>query len=110
MDKVKIAKELLKLAKDLTAAETDPAKVAEIVSSLPSMSISQIAAVVSKDWRPVNYAAKPYLEAMYSLNKITDDYGQDSGKSIVIYFMGNATSWRGDVARAVKKELTKRIK
>jgi hypothetical protein len=70
----------------------------------------EIAEEIRKDWKPVNYAAKPYLEAMYSLNKITDNYIMDTGKSIVAYFLCNASSWRGDVAKRVKAELNKMIK
>ena len=72
--------------------------------------IYQIAQEISKDWRNVNYAAKPYLEAMYGLDKITDNYIMDSGKSIVAYFLCNASSWRGDNAKRVKAELNKMIK
>jgi hypothetical protein len=37
-------------------------------------------------------------------------YGLDTGYSIVAYFLSNANTWKGDVARAVKKELKKRIR
>ena len=74
------------------------------------MGISQIANVISKDWKKVNYAAKPYLEAMFSLNSVGDNYYCDTGRSVVAYFLCNATSWTGEVAREVKKELKKRIK
>jgi hypothetical protein len=47
----------------------------------------------------------PYLDAMRSLNSINDDYYSDSAKTIVIYFLSNATTWRGDTARQVKAEL-----
>ena len=47
---------------------------------------------------------------MCYLNSITDMYGQDNGRSIVAYFLGNATTWRGEVARRVKKELNNMIK
>ena len=70
----------------------------------------QIARDVAKDWRPVNYAAKPYLDAMASLGHVSESYGQDSAKSIVLYFLGNATSWRGPVAKAIKAELKAIIK
>ena len=65
-----------------------------------------IAADIRKDWgAKVNFAAKPYLDAMASLNSIEDNYGWDSGKSIVLYFLSNASSWRGETAKAIKKEL-----
>jgi hypothetical protein len=66
-----------------------------------------IADEIWKDWgrANVNYAAKPYLEAMGSLTSVEEDYGCDSGKSIALYFLSNAGSWRGEVARRVKAEL-----
>lgn len=73
-------------------------------------SLSTIAEEISKDWKPVNYAAKPYLEAMFSLDSIADDYGQDSGSSIVAYFLSNASSWRGETAKRIKLELKAMLK
>jgi hypothetical protein len=74
-------------------------------------SISEIASEISKDWgNKVNYGAKPYLSAMFSLNTINDDYGFDSGRSIVAYFLSNAGQWRGDTARRIKKELNAMLK
>jgi hypothetical protein len=67
--------------------------------------LSQIAADIRKDWRRPNYAAVPYLDAMASLNDIGDNYFADSAKSIVLYFLGNASTWRGPVAKAIKGEL-----
>jgi hypothetical protein len=77
---------------------------------MPSHSISQLAAMVRKDWKNMNYAAKPYLEAMEKLDSLDDKYYEDSARGIVLYFLANAVSWRGDVARAVKAELKRRLK
>jgi hypothetical protein len=66
--------------------------------------IYEIAREIKKDWKKVNYAAKPYLDAMFELGKITDNYCLDSGKSVVLYFLSNAGSWRGETAQRVKKE------
>jgi len=78
------------------------------------LSIAQLAQVVTNDWKSqgkgINYGAKPYLEAMYSLMSVSDKYGEDSGRSIVAYFLSNASTWKGEVAKGVKKELNKRIK
>jgi len=68
-------------------------------------SLSEIAREIRKDWAPVNFAAKPYLEAMGSLDRITDAYHYDSGRSVVLYFLSNASSWRGEAARRIKAEL-----
>lgn len=44
---------------------------------------------------------------MASLTNISDSYGADSAKSIVCYFLANAGTWRGEVAKRVKAELKK---
>ena len=67
--------------------------------------ISTIAAEIRKEWKKVNYAAAPYLDAMGSLNSINDQYYYDSGKSVVLYFLSNASSFRGDAAKRIKAEL-----
>ena len=70
-----------------------------------SRPIKVIAQDIRANWPKVNYAAEPYLNAMYSLNSIEDNYIYDSGKSVVRYFLSNATTWRGDKAREIKAEL-----
>lgn len=66
----------------------------------------QIANEIRKDWgTKVNFGAKPYLDAMATLNSIEDNYIMDSGKSIVLYFLSNASTWRGEKAKEIKKEL-----
>ena len=42
---------------------------------------------------------------MGSLDSINDTYGYDDAKSVVLYFLSNATTWRGDDARRIKAEL-----
>jgi hypothetical protein len=64
-----------------------------------------IADEIERDWKNVNYAARPYLDAMFELDNITDNYYQETAYSIIAYFLGNANSWRGETARRVKKEL-----
>ena len=70
-----------------------------------SRPINTIAREISRDWPTPYFGAVPYLEAMHSLDSIKDKYGYDDAKSIVLYFLSNATTWRGDVARRVKTEL-----
>ena len=64
-----------------------------------------IARDIYQAWPKVNYAAKPYLEAMADLTSIEDKYGYDNARSIVLYFLSNASSFRGDEAKAIKLEL-----
>ena len=56
------------------------------------------------------FGAIPYLSAMSTLNSINDNYGMDSGRSIVAYFLANAGTWRGETAKRVKKELNAMLK
>jgi hypothetical protein len=65
----------------------------------------EIAREIAADWGNPNYAALPYLEVMFKLDKITDRYGYDDAEEIVLKFLGNAKTWRGDTARLVKAEL-----
>jgi hypothetical protein len=78
-----------------------------------SMSLRQLALEVNYDpaWsKKPPYGAVPYLEAMCQLDSVNDYYYADDGRSIVLYFLANAQSWRGEVARAVKAELKSRVK
>ena len=75
-----------------------------------SRPLYEIAADIRKTWPKVYFGAVPYLEAMGSLNSITDNYGYDSGKSIVLYFLSNANTWRGEDARRIKAELKGMLK
>jgi hypothetical protein len=73
--------------------------------------LSAIAREVYADWGPrINYAAEPYLSALYRLNSIDDNYFADSARSVVSYFLANASTWRGPVARQIKAELNQILK
>jgi hypothetical protein len=67
--------------------------------------INVIARDIKREWAKVNYAAKPYLDAMLDLNSINDSYYHDNARSIVLYFLANASSFRGEKAKALKLEL-----
>lgn len=65
----------------------------------------EIAADIRRTWPKPYFGAVPYIEAMGSLSSIKDNYGYDSGDSIVRYFLSNAATWRGEDARRIKAEL-----
>lgn len=67
--------------------------------------LSVIAADIRRNWLNVYFGAVPYLDAMRQLSSIDDDYYADSAKSVVLYFLSNATTWRGEHARRIKSEL-----
>jgi hypothetical protein len=72
---------------------------------MPHRPLSNIAHDIRRDWKSVNFAAKPYLAAMLEMDQITDRYMYDSGKTIVNYFLSNAGTWKGPVAKLIKAEL-----
>ena len=67
--------------------------------------LNHIASDIFQNWKKPNYAAMPYLEAMTYLHSIDDKYYHDDARSIVRYFLANASAWRGDTARTIKAEL-----
>ena len=72
--------------------------------------LSDIAQEICEDWDNPYFAAQPYLSAMLTMDSINEDYGYDSGRSIVAYFLSNAATWRGPKAREIKAELKSMLK
>lgn len=64
-----------------------------------------VARDIRNDWTNPYFGAVPYLQAMSLLDSIDDMYGFDTAKSIVRYFLSNASTWRGETAKRIKKEL-----
>ena len=71
--------------------------------------LSTIAAEIYADWAPkgkgIYFGAKPYLAAMAEMDSIETPYYADSGASVVLYFLANAHTWRGETAKRIKAEL-----
>ncbi len=75
------------------------------VNQIPPRNIYLIAKEIRANWKNVYFAAKPYLDAMDSLATIEDKYYCDSAESVILYFLCNAGTWRGEDARRIKAEL-----
>jgi hypothetical protein len=82
-------------------------------------SLSTIASEIIADWRNMSPHARPYVLAMQELTHVTDlhiaedypnNYYADTAASVVIYFLSNAGSWRGETARRIKAELNAMVK
>ena len=69
-----------------------------------------IANEIRADWSRLYFGAAPYLAAMEVLEDMKDKYGADSAVSIVAYFLSNASGWKGETARRIKKELNQMLK
>lgn len=80
------------------------------MTNLTTRPLHVIASEIRQDWKKPYFGAMPYLDAMRSLDKVSDSYGYDSAKTIVLYFLSNATTWRGESAKRIKLELNKMIK
>lgn len=58
------------------------------------------------------HPAQPYLEALLTMHGVGTDvdpsdirYGMDDPRRLIITFLGNAATWRGETARTVKARL-----
>lgn len=67
--------------------------------------IYSIAKDIKRVWVKPYFGAKPYLDAMMSLNGINDNYGYDDARSVIMYFLANASTFRGNDAKVLKQEL-----
>jgi hypothetical protein len=74
------------------------------------VSVSEIAHAIAKDWKNISPYAKDYLNAMKEIRDINGAYYADSAKSVVLYFLANASTYRGENARAYKALLKEMIK
>lgn len=76
---------------------------------MSNRTFKEIAKEIKADWKNPYFGAVPYLQAMLSIDSSDPDaaYYADDAKTIVIYFLANAQTWRGEVARRVKVELKK---
>lgn len=67
--------------------------------------ICEYAFDIYMDWKKIPRNASAYLDCMADLNTIDDKYGHDSAREIVLRFLCNASQWKGENARRIKKEL-----
>lgn len=69
-----------------------------------------IAREILKTWPNIAQGAKPYVSALLCLRTVNESYYQDDAKSLVLYFLSNASTWRGPDARRIKAELKAMVK
>ena len=77
---------------------------------LENKPLSYVAEVIRANWVNPSPYAVPYINAMAQLRSINDSYYADSAAGVVMYFLANAQTWRGDTARVVKAHLKKAVK
>lgn len=71
--------------------------------------IYHIAQDIVDEWKNPSPYALPYLEALLCLEDKDDFYGADDAKGIILYFLSNATGFRGTRARELKLELKEHL-
>jgi hypothetical protein len=77
------------------------------------MTLGELARVIRRVWKKINYAAQPYVDAMATMDEMDPykaRYIHDPGSDIVARFLVNASTFRGPEAKAIKDELKKRMK
>lgn len=76
--------------------------------------LNQIASEILDDHKTqgkkLYFGAVPYVQAMQSLGQASESYGADPGTQIVAYALSNLSTWRGEKAREIKKELNAILK
>jgi hypothetical protein len=77
---------------------------------MENRSISSIAKDIKKAWANPYFGAKPYLNAMEYLDNINDTYIYDDAKNVIMYFLANASTFRGNDAKVLKAELKNLMK
>jgi hypothetical protein len=77
---------------------------------MESRSISSIARDIKRVWTKPYFGAKPYLDAMEYLDNIHSKYIYDDARSIIMYFLANASTFRGNDAKVLKQELKTLLK
>ena len=73
---------------------------------------AEIAREIKQTWKNVYFGAKPYLQAMATINSSDKNapYMFETAEDIVLYFLANAAYWRGEDAKRIKAELKSMIK
>jgi hypothetical protein len=65
---------------------------------------------IRSDWKKPYFGAVPYMQAMDCMYDMNSKFGADSAKEIVLRFLSNASTWRGETARRIKAELKEMVK
>lgn len=76
---------------------------------LAKMALDELFVLVRHDWRKPYFGAVPYIAALSRCRSLDTVFIAEPARDLVPYFLANAGTWRGPVARAVKAELKRRL-
>ena len=71
--------------------------------------IREIAHEIQLAWEKPYFGAVPYLTAMEQLQNSQSRYFGDSATTIIAYFLANASTFKGEKAKALKSELKQHL-
>ena len=74
------------------------------------VTVSEIAHAIAKDWQNISPYAVDYLNAMKDIHSVKESYYAESAHSVILYFLANAGTYRGENARTYKALLKDLIK
>ena len=101
---------LIKIREELYKKLPEFMKKLGSVQKIGSRPIREIAKEIKSLWHPVNYAAQPYLDSMLEMDNADDTVGADDGHGIILYFLNNASGFKGADAKRIKAELKSLLK
>jgi len=70
----------------------------------------EIAKDIRENWKNIDPFAKEYVDALAKMKTINEKYGCEDADTIVIRFLCNVQTWRGEHARRIKLELNTMLK
>lgn len=77
---------------------------------LRALPLHALARMCQRDWPRAYFGARPYIDALLGLTSLDEPYGCETARDVVVGLLANAQTWKGPIARAVKAELTRRLK
>lgn len=67
--------------------------------------VYKIAQEIQRLWSPVEYSARPFLNAMLLMERVGDNVDDTPGRAVIEGFLHHAQYWRGPDAQRIKAEL-----
>jgi hypothetical protein len=69
------------------------------------LTINELGMLIKREWSKPYFGATPYIDAMIGYNQAYCE----SEREIVLYFLSNASTFRGEVAKEIKLALKKKF-
>lgn len=93
------------VSKNKVITKNKSGEIIGLVDKLSKMSIKDIAQFIIDDWSKTDKVPKNYLEPMLKIKTLNEMYGADTAYSVVVYFLSNASRWKGFNAKVTKQYL-----